>query len=104
MNKPVDKTQLGYLGTDFQYKLAKCFVEEPGYFQSIYSVVEPNAFTESSLRQFVGTLKDYYTSNGIVPSYETLLMILKSKVKLTTEIDEWDEFVKNLKGLIIRTS
>ncbi len=99
MNKPVDKTTLGYLGPDFQYKLVKCFMEEPGYFASIYSVVEQNAFTESLLKQYVGTLKDYYRTSGIIPSYETLAVLLKQKARMQNELEEWDELTKNLKEL-----
>ena len=99
MNRVVNKSTLQYLGPDFQYKLAKCFIEEPGYFTSIYSVVEQNAFTEPLLRQFVGTLKDYYSSTGIVPSYETLLIVLKQKARMENELEEWDELVRNLKDL-----
>ena len=99
MNRAINKSTLQYLGPDFQYKLAKCFIEEPGYFSSIYSVVEQNAFTEPLLRQFVGTLKDYYSSTGIVPSYETLLIVLKQKARMENELEEWDELVKNFKEL-----
>ena len=99
MNRAINKSTLQYLGPDFQYKLAKCFIEEPGYFASIYSVIEQNAFTEPLLRQFVGTLKDYYCSTGIVPSYETLLIVLKQKARMENELEEWDELVKNLKEL-----
>ena len=99
MNRAINKSTLQYLGPDFQYKLAKCFIEEPGYFSSIYSVVEQNAFTEPLLRQFVGTLKDYYSSTGIVPSYETLLIVLKQKARMENELEEWDELIKNLKEL-----
>ena len=99
MNRAINKSTLQYLGPDFQYKLVKCFIEDPSYFTSIYSVVEQNAFTETILRQFVGTLKDYYSANGIVPSYETLLVILKQKARMENELEEWDELVKNLKEL-----
>lgn len=99
MNRAINKSTLQYLGPDFQYKLAKCFIEEPGYFSSVYSVVEQNAFTEPLLRQFVGTLKDYYSSTGIVPSYETLLIVLKQKARMENELEEWDELVKNLREL-----
>lgn len=99
MNRAINKSTLQYLGPDFQYKLAKCFIEEPGYFTSIYSVIEQNAFTEPLLRQFVGTLKDYYSSTGIVPSYETLLIMLKQKARMENELEEWDELIKNLKEL-----
>lgn len=99
MNRPVNKSDLGYLGSDFQYKLVKCFMEEPEYFPSIYSVVEQNAFTESLLKRFVGTLKDYYSTTGIVPSYETIAVMLKQKARMENEIEEWDELIRNLKEL-----
>lgn len=99
MNRAVDKTTLGYLGPDFQYKLVKCFMEEPGYFASIYSVIEQNAFTESLLKRYVGTLKDYYSERGIVPSYETMSIMLKQKARMENEVEEWDELTKNLKEL-----
>ena len=31
----VDKSDLGYLGIDFQKKLVKCFVEYPNFFNEI---------------------------------------------------------------------
>ena len=99
MNRAIDKTTLGYLGSDFQYKLVKCFMEEPGYFASIYSVVEQNAFTETLLRQYVGSLKDYYRTTGIVPSYETLAIVLKQKARMQNELEEWDELTRNLKDM-----
>lgn len=97
MSRVIDKSNLGYLGPDFQYKLVKCFIEEPGLFSSINSVVEQNTFTEPLLRQFVGALKDYYHTTSIVPSYETILTILKQKARMENELEEWDELVKCLK-------
>ena len=57
MGKAIDKSTLGYLDMDFQYKLAKCFIEEPHYFSEISTIVDQNAFTDGLLRTFVGTLK-----------------------------------------------
>ena len=99
MNRPLDKTNLGFLGPNFQYKLVKQFMEEPEFFQSIYSVVEQNTFTELLLKQFVGVLKDYYYSTSIIPSYETMLVLLKQKARTENEVEEWEELVKNLKEL-----
>ena len=99
MNRPIDKNTLGYLGPDFQYKLVKHFMEEPGFFPGLYSVVEQNTFTELLLRQFVGVLKDYYSNTSLVPSYETMAMLLKQKARMENELEEWDELIKNLKEL-----
>ena len=56
----LDKSNLGYLGIDFQYKLAKVFVEEPKFFEDSVQIIEQNAFTDPNLRDFVGAMKDYY--------------------------------------------
>lgn len=99
MSKPIDKSTLGYLGADFQYKLVKCFIEEPGFFSGIYSVVEQNSFTEPLLRKVVGALKDYYSATSVVPSYETIATVLKQKARMENELEELDEFVAKLKEM-----
>ena len=60
MGNTIDKSTFGYLDVEFQYKLAKCFIEEPHFFSEVSNIVNQNAFTDSLLRTFVGTLKDYY--------------------------------------------
>ncbi len=96
MGKAIDKSTLGYLDIDFQYKLAKCFIEEPHFFSEISSIVDQNAFTDSLLRTFVGTLKDYYYKESVVPSYETMGTALKSKAKTTNELQEWTDLIDKL--------
>lgn len=98
-NQKLDKSNMGYLGSDYQYRLVKCLVEEPGYFDSIYNIVEQNTFTEPILKQIVGTMKDYYKENGHIPSYESLGIMLKQKARMTSEIDEIDAVVKKMKGM-----
>ena len=97
MGKLVDKSNLGYLGVDFQYKLAKYFVEDSKFFEDLVSIIDPNAFTDSLLRTFVGTVKDYYLKNGLVPSYETTEIILRERAKNSVELEEWSALVKKLK-------
>lgn len=96
MGKAIDKSNLGYLDVDFQYKLAKCFIEEPHFFSEISNIVDQNAFTDSLLRTFVGTLKDYYYKESVVPSYETMGTALKSKAKTTNELQEWTDLIDKL--------
>jgi replicative DNA helicase len=93
----IDKSNFGYIGIEFQYKLTKYFVEESNFFEDISSIVDPNAFTDPILRKFVGTLKDKYTENSIVPSYEMMGIILKSNAKTSTDIEECDSLIKKLK-------
>ena len=35
----IDKTNLGYLGVDYQYKLVKYFIEDTGFFDGIVNIV-----------------------------------------------------------------
>lgn len=97
MGKTIDKSTLGYLDMEFQYKLTKCFIEEPHFFSEISNIVDQNAFTDSLLRTFVGTLKDYYYRESVVPSYETMGTALKSKAKTTNELQEWTDLIDRLR-------
>lgn len=95
--KQTDRGNLGYLGLDYQFKLVKCFVEEPNFFSSLYNVVDQNYFTESLLRTFVGALKDYYKENNIVPSYDIIQIILNKRSKTEIELQEWADLIDKLK-------
>lgn len=97
MGKAIDKSNLGYLDLDFQFKLTKCFIEEPHFFSEISTIVDQNAFTDSLLRTFVGTLKDYYFKESVVPSYETMGIALKSKAKTANELQEWSDLIEKLR-------
>jgi len=96
MNRQIDKTNLGYLGSDYQYRLVKCFMEDPVYFPKICDVVDQNTFTEPLLKQFVGALKDYYKSSYCLPSYGTMSTLLKSRAKMTSDLEEWDDLIFKL--------
>lgn len=96
MGKVIDKSTLGYLDVEFQYKLAKCFIEDPHFFGEVSTIVDQNAFTDSLLRTFVGTIKDYYYKESVVPSYETLGIALKAKAKTNNELQEWTDLIDKL--------
>jgi replicative DNA helicase len=97
VGKQLDKSNLGYLDLEFQYKLVKIFVEEPKFFEDIASIVDQNAFTDALLRTFVGTIKDYYKNESVMPSYEVIGFLLNQKAKTQNDIDEWNALVKKLK-------
>lgn len=97
MGRQIDKSNIGYLDIDFQYKLAKIFVEDSKFFESVASIVDQNAFTDSLLRKFVGTIKDYYSKESLIPSYDMLNIILREKSKTNTDIEEVDALIKKLK-------
>ena len=95
--KELKKDTFGYLGEEFQYQLAKVFIEEPHFFSELSTIVNQNAFTESILRTFVGALKDYYNKESVVPSYQTIGTVLKSRAKTETEVEEYTELIEKLK-------
>lgn len=97
--KGIDKSNLGYLGSDFQYKLVKYFVEDDNFFNQIANIVDQNSFTDQLLRTFVGTIKDYYNKENIVPSYSTIELALRSKATTEIEIREWEELIEKLRNL-----
>lgn len=97
MGKAVDKGNLGYLGLDFQYKLVKYFIEDQNFFSEVSTIIDQNAFTDPLLRTFVGTLKDYYHKENIVPSYEVIRIPLRQRATSEIELTEWDEFIEKLK-------
>ena len=93
----LDKTNLGYLDVSYQYKLVKYFIEDSSFFENMVSIVDPNAFTEPALRNFVGIIKDKYLTNSVVPSYEMISIIVKSKAKNQIDIEECDALIHKLK-------
>ena len=97
MGKSINKNNLGYLDVEFQYKLVKCFIEDPKFFGEVSTIVDQNAFTEQLLRTFVGTLKDYFIKENVVPSYDVMNISLREKSKTDTELEEWTELIKRLK-------
>lgn len=93
----IDKSNLGYLDIEFQYKLVKFFIEDAKFFENIVSIVDQNAFTDPVLRKFVGMIKDCYTKDSVVPSYDMMAIALKARAKTPTDIEECDALVKRLK-------
>ena len=75
----IDKTNLKYLGEEFQYKLVKTFIECPSFFEKLESIVDQNMFTVNSLKNFVRILKDVYKKKGFVADYDLIDTILGDK-------------------------
>lgn len=98
-SKSLNKDNLGFLGVDFQYKLIKAFVEEPGFFKELYPIVNQNVFSETLMRTFVGSLKDYFKEWDSSPSYETLKIKLNSKANTEIDVEQIESFISYLKNL-----
>ena len=98
IQKNIQNRDLGYLGSDFQYKLVKTFVENQTFFMSISNIVDQNMFTERNLRVFVGVLKDYYEKHEVVPSYSMMEIELRSMSKDDIEIKTYIDTIEKLKN------
>ena len=87
---------LGFLGVTFQFRLVKILIEEPKFFEEISSIINQNAFTDTNLRTIVGTIKDYYSEYGVVPSYDMINILIRKNLKTQTEVDELDAIIKKI--------
>ena len=81
------RESLEFLGTDFQYKLVKLFIEDQKFFTSINIIVDQNMFTEDVLRRIVGLIKDRYAECGIPPTYEDLTLYSRVHIQDLITLD-----------------
>ena len=93
-----NKSDLGYLGVDFQYKLINSFVEHPNYFRDMYKAIDQNMFTDRYLRTIVGIMKDYYNKHDSVPKYDIILIEIKFKEYSDDDIQFFTETIDTLKS------
>lgn len=70
------KSDLGYLGEDFQYKLMRVFFEDKEFFQDLHGIINPNMLTNPQLKQILSLMIAFYREQEIVPSFETMGMII----------------------------
>lgn len=83
----VNTTTLGYLGTEFQTKLVKCFIEDQSFFASIATIVDQNMFSDETLRKIVRFMKERYETDEKVASYFELETLIRSKVSDVVTVD-----------------
>lgn len=99
MARNVDRSTLGYLGADFQLKLAKCFFEDHKYFTSIQEIVDQNMFTNEHLRRMVGFMKDRYNFNETVTTYFEMETIIRSKVSDAISVEQLLAVLEKIKEM-----
>lgn len=95
--KSTSRDNLGYLGPDFQYKLVKAFMDDHKFFVSINNIIDHNMFTESSLRAYVGVLKEYYDLHEMIPSYQLMEIELRSKSQNDIQIQFYIDTLNKIK-------
>ena len=98
-NNPKDRSTLGYLGSDFQLKLVKCFFEDQKYFTSIQEIVDQNMFSNEHLRRIVGFMKDRYNFNETVTTYFEMETIIRSKVSDAISLEQLLAILEKIKEI-----
>lgn len=93
----LQKTNLGYLGIEFQYRLISSFFSEPGFFADLNSIIDQNMFTDSHLRCIVAIVKEYFQKYGSMMSYEILGIKLNEKIPNEDERNYYLEIIDRLK-------
>ena len=83
------RSDLGYLGETFQYRLTHEFMENHTFFEDLSSIIDQNMFTDPNLKTFVGVIKNYYEREGHVPSYDMLEVELRDISHSDQEIETY---------------
>ena len=62
-----NRSNLGFLGEEFQYRLAHEFMINHVFFEDLSPIIDQNMFTDPNLKTFVGVMKNYYEHEECVP-------------------------------------
>jgi replicative DNA helicase len=92
------KTNLGYLGEAFQYKLAQEFISNHTFFEDLSPIIDQNMFTDPNLKTFVGVMKNYYERGGVVPSYDMMDVELRNISHSERETETYEAVLDKVKN------
>lgn len=92
------RTDMGYLGENYQFLLVKYFIENPNFFINLVTIIDQNMFTDEHLRRIVGMMKDRYAKNGLCPNYNDIELLIRTTVNDKITIDIMIEKVNLLKS------
>lgn len=98
MSKLVSRSNLGYLGSDYQYKLVSTFVNDPSFFVDLVTIIDQNTFTEQYLKKVVTIMKNYYEKHGLVPRYDMILMKMQESAKTEDDMQYARETIDAIKA------
>lgn len=93
-----NKTDLGFLGEDFQYKLAKEITDNKSLFKDLSDIIDQNMFTSPELRSYIGIMKEFYSQYDVVPSYDNIRIKLFEYSHSDTEKDFNSAIVDKVKN------
>tara|TARA_R110000803_G_scaffold74903_3_gene139028 strand:+ start:3807 stop:5219 length:1413 start_codon:yes stop_codon:yes gene_type:complete len=82
----IDKSKLGYLGLDFQYRLIQQVLVDRKFGETIIDILQPNYFEDSFLRTASLKIANNYEEYGVIPDTNSLESMILSTV--SNEIDK----------------
>lgn len=90
------RKDLGYLGIEFQYRLAHHFMSDKKFFRDLYEIIDNNMFTDPNLKRFIGALMEYYDKFDFVPSFDELRISMRGKSKGDQELEFIDATIDKI--------
>jgi replicative DNA helicase len=81
----IDKSDLGYLGKEFQEKLIQQIVTDEKFGEQIIDIMNPNYFGDSHIREIAGVIKESYETDESIPDYSTIYSVMMDQVKTEHE-------------------
>lgn len=97
MTKQKEKN-LGYLGWSFQVKLVKQLIEDNKFSEEIIDIIDPKYFDNEYMRLIVAAIKNYYESYETIPSYVTLIELVRIDIKRDIARESALEMIKEIKS------
>ncbi len=91
-----NKSNLGFLGENFQYKLTHEFMENHAFFEDLSSILDQNMFTDPNLKTYVGVMKNFFEREGHVPSYEMMEIELRDISHSEKEIETYLAIIEKI--------
>lgn len=83
----IDRSNLEYLGVEFQHKLVQQILSDERFGESIMDILDPNYFGDTYLRDIAATIKEAYDKDGVVLDIGSL------QIRIFEKLDE--EIEKN---------
>ena len=92
-----ERSDLGYLGEEFQFKLVHTFLEDREFYKDLHNIIDQNMFTNPHLKTIVGVLKEYYENEDVVPSYSMMAITLNNKSKNNIDREIYAEVLDKIR-------
>ena len=94
----IDKKDMGYLGEEFQYRLIHHFFANKDFFKDISSILDQNMFTNPTLKQFVGWMKEHYKIHDTVPSYDIMGVMIRTHTHTDLDVEQSEAILNEIKN------